>query len=125
MKTFFLFRAPLLLFFLLLSTLAQAQTTAARLPQGGYWNVETNLATRDYTIIRFYNNQDQLIYEEKLPNLCLDLSRGTSLCRRTIGQLNGALQQVLHDPATASQTTTLLAGQLGQNRRVQRVYAVR
>lgn len=98
---------------------------AAQPPTAGYWNVETNLTTRDYTIIRFYNDQNQLLHEERIDNLCLNLSKASGPCRATTRRLNLALQQVLRDPATARQTTTMLAQQLGQNRRVQRVYAVR
>jgi hypothetical protein len=100
--------------------LAQAQTPAL----SGYWNTETNLTTRDYTIVRFYNGQDQLVYEELLPNFCLDLSRRPRICRRTKSQLDQTLQLVLSDP-TLAQKPTLLATQFGQDRRVQRVYAVR
>jgi hypothetical protein len=123
MQASLIFRPALLLFLLLISGLAQAQQSAPALP--GYWNVETNLTTRDYTVVRFFNDQDQLVYEERLPNLCLDLSSGRPLCRRTMTQLNLALQQVLSKPDQASANPTLLAQQLGQNRRVQRVYAVR
>ncbi|PJJ59956.1 hypothetical protein [Hymenobacter chitinivorans] len=121
MKTYVLVRLSLLMLALGVA-LAGA---AAPLPTGGYWNVETNLTTRDYTIIRFFNDQNQLIYEERIDNLCLGLSKDSGPCRATTRQLNLALQQVLRDPATARQTTTMLALQLGQNRRVQRVYAVR
>ena len=104
-------------FCLLLPTLVHAQ----RAPQSGYWNLETNLTTRDYTLVRFYNAQDQLVREERLDNLCLNLSPGTPLCRRTARLLNATLAQVLQDPGSS----TMLATQLGQNRRIQRVYAVR
>ncbi|GAA3927761.1 hypothetical protein [Hymenobacter algoricola] len=110
---------------LLFTSLASAMPRPRPLPVGGYWNLETNLATRDYTIVRFYDAQDQLMYEERLDNLCLDLSGGTSLCRRTARRLDVALQQVLRNPSSAGETTTMLALQLGQNRRVQRSYAVR
>lgn len=73
--------------------------------------------------MRFYNGQDQLVYQETLPDLCLDLSRHSGRRRRASQQLTVALQQVLHDPATG--TGTLLAAQLGQNRRAPRSYAAR
>jgi hypothetical protein len=124
MKTSLLLRVALSLSLLLFSTTTRAQGRPAA-PTAGYWNIETNLATRTHTIVRFYNDQNQLVYEEQLPTLCLDLSRNTGLCRRTTAQLNLALQQVLRDPAAASQTPTLLALQFGPNRRLQRAYAVR
>lgn len=113
------------LFLLLGATLGHAQTPAQQQPAlPGYWNIETNLVTRDYTIVRFYNGQDQLVYEERLPGLCLDLSKRARLCQRTSRQLTVALQQVLHD-AAARESATLLAQQFGANRRMQRVYATR
>ncbi|MCB2376614.1 hypothetical protein LGH70_03415 [Hymenobacter sp. BT635] len=125
MKTNLIFRF-LLAALLLPASLAFAGPRPPRsVPSQGYWNVETNLTTRDYTIIRFYNDQDQLVYEERIDNLCLDLSSGSGLCRRTANQLNSALRQVLLNPAAPQQNPTLLAQQFGQNRRVQRVYAVR
>ncbi|TGE20219.1 hypothetical protein [Hymenobacter elongatus] len=127
MKTHLFFRL-LLSSLLLLAGLASAAprlTPPTNAPVAGYWNLETNLLTRDYTIIRFFNDQHELVYEERLDNLCLDLSKGTGLCRRTARQLNVALHHVLRDPNNARQTTTQLALELGQSRRVQRVYAVR
>ena len=123
MKTFFALCLPVL-FVVLLSPLARAQSRPAAPASPGYWNVETNLTTRDCTIVRFYNGQDRLVYEERLPRLCLDLSGHSRLCRRTGRQLNAALQQVLRAPA-AGPAPDRLARQFGQNRRVQRVYAAR
>ena len=124
MKNAAFLRLSLLLVFLGVAPLAPAQTPAATSALSGYWNTETNLVTRDYTIVRFYNGQDQLVYEELLPNFCLDLSRRPGLCRRTKSQLDQTLRLVLRDPGLA-QKPTLLATQFSQNRRVQRVYAVR
>lgn len=112
--------------FLVLSLSIISLQTNAEMPAtiAGYWNIETNLTTRNYTIVRFYNSQDQLIYEEQINNLCLDLNKGTGRCRRTTRQLNTALQRVLRNPETAT-PTSLLASGLGRNRRAQRLYAVR
>ena len=124
MKTLVIFRLSLVLLFCAFFELAHAQQPAAP-AQPGYWNVETNLATRDYTTVRFYNGQDQLVYEEQLPNFCLDLSRPSALCRHTKGQLDLALQQVLAAPANQPAPAGLLAQQLGQSRRALRGYAAR
>jgi hypothetical protein len=124
MKNFTSLRLSLLLAFLGFAPLAWAQAPAATSAVPGYWNTETNLTTRAYTIVRFYNGQDQLVYEEFLSNFCLDLSRRPGLCRRTKSQLDETLQRVLRDPALARKPT-LLATQFGQDRRVQRVYAAR
>ncbi len=109
-------------FGLLLGSLAgpaRAQAPAAR---PGYWNVETSLTTRDYTLVRFYDGHDRLVYEERRAGLCLDLA-----CpgRRTARQLNQALAGVLRDPAAAAKAPGLLARQLGQDRRLQPLYATR
>ncbi len=122
MKTNPLFRS-LLLAGTFACTTAAAQPAAP--PAAGYWNVETNLTTRDYTIVRFYNAQDQLVYEERIDDLCLNLCGSRPVCQRTKARLDAALQQVLHDPSLAARAPALLAQQLRANRRVQRVYAVR
>ena len=122
MKTSIFPRLLLAVSLLAFAAHASAQTSAPAV--AGYWNLETNLTTRDYSIVRFYNSQDQLVYEERLEGLCVDLSRGTGLCRRTKRQLNVALQHVLQDPATP-RATTLIAGQIGRHPRAQRTYAMR
>ncbi|TGE20978.1 hypothetical protein [Hymenobacter metallicola] len=121
MKTSPLLPLGTLLVFLTLAPLAQAQTQPTGL---GYWNVETNLTTRDYTIVRFYNDQDQLVYEETLLNVYLDLGRRPGRCRRIQSRLDLALQQVLQNPA-AGQNPTLLAQQFSPNSRPPRPYAAR
>ncbi|MBC8082739.1 MAG: hypothetical protein H7Z21_05955 [Hymenobacter sp.] len=124
MKAPALFRLFLVLSLSLITTLATARKQPARPALPGYWNLETNLTTRAYTIVRFYNGQDELVYEERLDNLCLDLGKNTGLCRRTTRRLNVALQQKLRTPAPTTPMPTL-AAQLSQDRRVQRVYATR
>jgi hypothetical protein len=54
-----------------------------------YWVVETNLKQRNYTIVRFYNSQHTLIYEEKLTNLYLNIRR-----TKHVKRLNLALMRV-------------------------------
>ena len=125
MKTFVIIRLSLGLLFGSLASLAHAQAAPPASPQPAYWNVETNLTTRDYTIVRFYNGQDQLVYEERLDGLNLDLRKGNRCCRRTSQQLNVALATVLRNPAAARLDASLLAQAFGQDRRVQRAYAVR
>lgn len=61
----------------------------AKAKQEGYWVVETNQRTRNYTLIRFYSDQDQLLYEEKLPGYMLDISRS-----RNKKRLDKALKQL-------------------------------
>ena len=99
---------------------AAAQQPAPPASQGGYWNLETNLTTRAYTLVRFYNDHDQLVYQERLDNLCLDLSAARPLRRRLQQHLDLALQQVLSEPSLATQP--MVAQQLSTSRRLQRVY---
>lgn len=105
---------------LLVATQSRAQVRATESSLPGYWNIETNSKTRDYTIIRFFNNQDQLVYEERLNDLCLDLSKG----RRTSRQLASVLHHVLRERAVYT-SGTLLAQQLAAKPRFQRAFAVR
>ncbi|MBO2009139.1 hypothetical protein [Hymenobacter negativus] len=124
MKNAFIRRLSLLLVLFSLASLAQAQTPATPSTPAGYWNVETNLTTRSQTTVRFYNDHDQLVYEETLPNLCLNLAR-RSPRRRVAAQLNQVLEQVLRDPS-AGQDKTLLARQLITNSRMKHgAYAAR
>ncbi|UOQ99777.1 hypothetical protein MUN81_09820 [Hymenobacter sp. 5317J-9] len=123
MKSFSFLRLCLALLPLAVSPLVRAQGPGA-LPQNGYWNLETNLTTRDYTLVRFYNAQNQLVYQERLDGLCLNLGSARPLCRRTKSQLNATLEQVLLDPSLAIRPN-LLSTQFGTDRRLQRVYAVR
>ena len=123
MKTTLIFRLAVGLLCFITSSGSFAQAGAApALP--GYWNVETNLTTRDYTIVRFYNQQDQLVYQERLDNHCLDVTKNTSKCRRTSRKLTATLQLVLREPSTYA-SNTLLAQQFDSKRRSQRAYAVR
>lgn len=137
MKTLVFFRRSAVLAGLLFASLAHAQAPAvsaqptaaqpaAATAQPGYWNLETNGTTRDYTHVRFYDGHDRLVYEERLAGLCLDLSRSTRRgSRRLKQQLAEELQAVLRDPAAAGQTPDRLARQFGADRRVLRAYAVR
>ncbi len=121
MKTPICLRLACGLVFLLGSLASHAQQLAPA-TQPGYWNLEINRTTRDYTIVRFYDGQDRLVHEERLAGLCLDLARPGHGSRRTAHQLNQALARVLRDPAAAP---TMLAQQFGQNRRLQHLYATR
>ena len=120
MKNSLILRLLVLLLFLANAPLVRAQQPAA-VP--GYWNVETNLTTRAYTIVRFYNGQDQLVYEENLPNCCLDFTCRKARGRRVARRLNGSLQLVLRNPAAVP--AHLLATHLKLSRRIARSYASR
>lgn len=67
----------------------QAQTNKEPfVSQEGFWVVETPLKSRQ-CIVRFYTNDQKLIYEETL-NRCLNIVR-----KQTKRQLNAALEQAM------------------------------
>ncbi|PJJ59961.1 hypothetical protein [Hymenobacter chitinivorans] len=125
MKTSLISRLSLLaVVFGLSISVASAQPTIytedAKQPGMGYWTIETDAAHHDYSIVRFYTASHEKIYEERLDELCLDPSKGTTACRRTARMLNSALVQVQR-----TRNTSMISNGLGLNRRVQRTYATR
>ncbi len=74
---------------------AAAQTTPS-----GYWVVETNERTRDQSVVKFYDLNDQLLYEERLEGVHLDVARGKN--RRLLTQM---LNQVVNRTLLESQLT--------------------
>jgi hypothetical protein len=68
-------------------------------PDTGYWVVESNTASKDFTVIRFYDSQHRLMYEEKLEGVYLNIKK-----RRHVKMLNHTLHMV--------ETNRLVAGQL-------------
>lgn len=122
MKATLLFRLAISLLCLVASSSSIAQIRPTP-DVPGYWNVETNLTTRNYTFVRFYNEQDQLVYEERLDNLCLDLAKGNGRCRRASRKLANTLQRVLREPSVCA-SGTLLAQQFSSKKRLPRAYAV-
>ncbi len=55
-----------------------------------YWVIETNRDQKDFTIIKFYNDQHVLIYEKKQVGVYFDLSK-----KRHIRRLDLMLQNYL------------------------------
>ncbi|GAB2781422.1 hypothetical protein HNQ93_001217 [Hymenobacter luteus] len=125
MKTSLLSRLSLLgLTLALSSTLAQAQTTfyseAPIIAKSGYWTLETNPRQQDYTIIRFYNDDHSVLYEERLNGICLNPLKNQATHRRMARMLGTALDQVQRLQANSVVATNVLA----LNRRyTQRAYA--
>jgi hypothetical protein len=64
----------------------------------GYWVVESNAQTRDFSIIKFYDSSHQLIYEEKLEGKYLDITRP-----RHKKMLNKSLKMLETNSLVASQ----------------------
>ena len=80
MKTFRLLMSAFVVAAVLHTTPVLAQEPAA------YWIIETNVKTKDYTIVRFYSGSHELFYEEKLNGVHLDIRR-----KKVQRQLNAAL----------------------------------
>ena len=81
------------LFFLaLFGTAAQAQK---KLPKTGFWVVEDNLRTKEGSTVRFYTESGTLIYEEKLEDLRLNITR-----KKVVKRLDATLSQVLNRSRT-------------------------
>lgn len=40
-----------------------------------YWVIEGNINTRDYTLIHYYNDKDELVGEERLEGRLLDITK--------------------------------------------------
>ena len=41
----------------------------------GYWTVETHTAKQPFTVLRFYNSDNQLVGEQRLINVKLDITK--------------------------------------------------
>lgn len=65
---------PLLIFFATASS-AQEKKIASAVSSIGYWVVESNVATPLNHIIRFYTNENELVYTEKLNDAKLKLRK--------------------------------------------------
>jgi len=126
MKTSLLFRLSLLLVMLLFSaTGAMAQKVMYSeqpvVAQSGYWTLETDESNRDYTDVRFYNDQHELLYQERINGVCLDPCKSGVAHRRIARMLGTTLQQVQRLQSNSLVSTRLVA----QNRYTQRTYAAR
>ena len=69
---------------------ACAQGSDSRQAGGGFWVVESNLATPHIVTVRFYEEGNRLIYEEHLTGVRMNVSK-----RRTQRRLDQQLRDVL------------------------------
>lgn len=53
-----------------------------------YWTTQSNIHSKNFTIVRFYDNHDNLLYEEKLENQYLDIKK-----KSVIRKLNKAMKE--------------------------------
>lgn len=107
------------------ATMAMAQATvyseAPIVAKSGYWNLVTDKSTPTYTLVRFYNDAHELLYEERLEGVCLDPCKSLASHRRIARMLGTTLQQVQRLQANSLVSTKLVA----LNRHTQRLYASR
>jgi hypothetical protein len=87
----------------------------------GYWTLETDQSTRDYTVVRFYTDQHEMLYEERLSGVCLDPCKSVASHRRVARMLGTTLQQVQRLQSNSMISERLVA----LNRQTQRLYAAR
>jgi hypothetical protein len=96
MKTKVITTSVLALAFMLASfTVSLAQHLPAN---AGFWVIETNITQRNYSIVRFYDAANALIYEENIPGIYLDATK-----RRTKKLLNKTLLQLTDKALVAGQ----------------------
>ena len=77
---------------LTLKAQGEDQSTAPRAPkwvsEKGYWVVESNIKTPYHSIIHFYNNDNVLVYREKVDGVKINLNQ-----KRTKMKLKKILEQ--------------------------------
>jgi hypothetical protein len=91
-------KATASLFFLLTLHIQAAANIPAPGSDGGYWVIEANTQTKDFTIIRFYDALHHLLYEEKLEGSYLDITKP-----KHRKMLNKSLKMLEHNNLIASQ----------------------
>ncbi len=104
MKTIAIFRLSAVLLLLSCSTLASAQTRPVVSVTEGYWNLISNLSYPKQATIRFYNGQHQLLHEKQVVGKRYVMHRNM-IRRRTMSELNTALQEVLRTPQLTAEAT--------------------
>ncbi len=78
-KTFYTLSFTLVFICFSIAANAQGAEKSPRCPKwvsaDGYWNVVSNVHTPKTNTIYFYNNQEQLVYTEKMDNIVLNLNK--------------------------------------------------
>lgn|GEM_PF-1572481 len=75
MKRLFIPLARFFFIALVVTAPATAQVARLALPQTGFWVVETNPKVERGSMVRFYTNENALIYEEFLEGKCLNVRK--------------------------------------------------
>ena len=89
--------------------------------KSGYWSLVTDQNDRSHTVVQFYNDQHELLYEERLDGLCLEPCKSRASHRRLAKMLGATLQQVQRMQSNSMVSTKLVA----LNRHTLREYATR
>ena len=76
--------------FISISATSQTTTSAPWTPDHGLWVVEQNIHDRFHHVVRFYNDDHQLIYTETLNNVKMDTDK-----KKTKMKLKKALEDSL------------------------------
>jgi hypothetical protein len=96
-------------------TLFSSQSAIAQHPHlEGYWVVESNVFTKDFTVVKFYDDTDNLLYEEKLTGIYLDIAR-----KKNVKMLNRTLKMLQHNRLVAAQIkgySDLIAASISQKK---------
>jgi hypothetical protein len=84
--------SPLLVLFLVISSacFAQNKSRAKCISAKGYWVIENNIKAPGSDTIYFYNNDNVMIYHEKIEGIKLNTDR-----RKTLLKLKAALEQAV------------------------------
>jgi hypothetical protein len=70
-----LIKSTLLVAALCFGTLGNGFTQTTPPVNSAYWVVETNVKQQTFSIVRIYNHQHELIYQERIEGVCLDISK--------------------------------------------------
>lgn len=65
------------------------------------WVTETNVNERPYTIVKFFDGEEKLIYEERIEGIRLDITR-----RKTVKLLNRTLKMLVEKRLVGEQIKT-------------------
>jgi hypothetical protein len=90
----------ILTLFLFLSHSVFAQEKQNYIPEKGYWQLVSNLKDKKTVTVRFYNDQNEMIYEETLSNTKMNPDR-----KKVRRQLYYALQDAYGQWAVAQKIT--------------------
>lgn len=90
MKNYFYLPLVILFFLSSFTSSAQSKSKAKSISSKGYWVVESNIKTPKTNSIYFYNNENTMVYHEKVDGIKLNINR-----RKTLLKLKSVLDQAV------------------------------